>query len=43
LDWVKLAQGQGVEAVSCATAEAFDVALARAMTNDGPVLIEAVM
>jgi acetolactate synthase I/II/III large subunit len=43
LDWVKLAQGQGVGAVSCATAEAFDVALARAMTNDGPVLIEAVM
>ncbi len=43
LDWVRLAQGQGVEAVSCATAEAFDVVLARAMTSDGPVLIEAVM
>jgi acetolactate synthase I/II/III large subunit len=43
LDWVKLAQGQGVEAVSCTTAEAFDVALARAMASDVPVLIEAVM
>jgi acetolactate synthase I/II/III large subunit len=43
LDWVKLAQGQGVEAVSCDTAEAFDLALARAMSSDGPVLIEAVM
>jgi acetolactate synthase I/II/III large subunit len=43
LDWVKLAQGQGVEAVSCTTAEAFDIALARAMTSDVPVLIEAVM
>jgi acetolactate synthase I/II/III large subunit len=43
LDWVKLAQGQGVEAVSCDTAEAFDLAMARSMASDGPVLIEAVM
>jgi acetolactate synthase I/II/III large subunit len=43
LDWVKLAQGQGVEAVSCNTAEAFDAALASAMAADVPVLIEAVM
>jgi acetolactate synthase I/II/III large subunit len=43
LDWVKLAQGQGVEAISCDTAEAFDIALARAMESDLPVLIEAVM
>lgn len=43
LDWVKLAQGQGVEAVSCSTAEAFDLALERAMASDAPVLIEAVM
>jgi acetolactate synthase I/II/III large subunit len=43
LDWVKLAQGQGVEAVSCDNAEAFDLAMARAMESDVPVLIEAVM
>jgi acetolactate synthase I/II/III large subunit len=43
LDWVKLAEGQGVEAVSCTTAETFDLALARAMESDRPVLIEAVM
>jgi acetolactate synthase I/II/III large subunit len=43
LDWVKLAQGQGVEAISCNTAEAFDLALTRAIASDGPVLIEAVM
>jgi acetolactate synthase I/II/III large subunit len=43
LDWVKLAQGQGVEAVSCDTAEAFDLAMKRAMDSNGPVLIEAVM
>jgi acetolactate synthase I/II/III large subunit len=43
LDWVKLAQGQGVEAVRCDTAEDFDEALARALAADGPVLIEAVM
>jgi acetolactate synthase I/II/III large subunit len=43
LDWVKLAQGQGVEAVSCDNAEAFDLALARAMESNVPVLIEAVM
>jgi acetolactate synthase I/II/III large subunit len=43
LDWVKLAEGQGVRAISCATAEAFDAALQDAMTADGPVLIEAVM
>jgi acetolactate synthase I/II/III large subunit len=43
LDWVKLAQGQGVEAVSCTTAEAFDLALERAIASDRPVLIEAVI
>lgn len=43
LDWVKLAQGQGVEAVSCDTSEAFDVALARAIDSNVPVLIEAIM
>lgn len=43
LDWVKLAQGQGVKAISCESAEAFDLAMARAMASDGPVLIEAVM
>lgn len=43
LDWVKLAEGQGVAGVRCESAEAFDEALAAAITGDGPVLIEAVM
>ncbi len=43
LDWVKLAQGHGVEAVSCDSAEAFDLALERAIAGTGPILIEAVM
>jgi acetolactate synthase I/II/III large subunit len=41
LDWVKLAGGMGVEAVRVETAEAFDDALARALSRDVPVLIEA--
>jgi len=43
LEWVKLAQGQGVEAVSCDTAEAFDQALERAISANVPILIEALM
>ena len=43
LDWVKLAQGQGVEAVFCDTAEAFDQALERAISASVPILIEALM
>jgi acetolactate synthase I/II/III large subunit len=43
LDWVKLAEGQGVHAVRAQTAEAFDAALASALAMDVPVLIEAVL
>ncbi|MEN9874347.1 MAG: hypothetical protein RL186_1244 [Pseudomonadota bacterium] len=43
LDWVKLAQGHGVEAVSCTSAEAFDAALQSALIAQKPILIEAVM
>ncbi|MGH6957407.1 MAG: thiamine pyrophosphate-dependent enzyme, partial [Caulobacteraceae bacterium] len=41
LDWVSLAKGMGVPGVRCETAEAFDAAFARAMTEPGPKLIEA--
>lgn len=43
LDWVKLAQGHGIEAVRASTAEDFDAALARAIAMDRPVLVEAVL
>ena len=43
MDWVKLSEGFGVEAVRVDTAEAFDAAFARAVAMDVPVLIEAVM
>jgi acetolactate synthase I/II/III large subunit len=43
LDWVKLAQGQGVEAVRAETAEAFNHVLASALNRRGPFLIEAVI
>jgi acetolactate synthase-1/2/3 large subunit len=43
LDWVKLAEAQGVEAEAAATAEAFDAALARAMAARGPRLVAALM
>jgi acetolactate synthase I/II/III large subunit len=43
LDWVALAQGMGVEAVRADTAEAFNAALAAALANPGPNLIEAVL
>lgn len=43
LDWVKLAQGQGVTAVRCDSAEAFDAALEQAIAAEEPVLIEAVL
>ncbi|MGE3302767.1 MAG: acetolactate synthase large subunit [Hyphomonadaceae bacterium] len=42
LDWVKLAEGQGVHAVRSATAGEFDAALARLLAQPGPKLIEAV-
>jgi acetolactate synthase-1/2/3 large subunit len=43
MDWVKLSEGFGVEAVRVETAEAFDAAFARAVAMDVPVLIEAVL
>lgn len=41
LDWVKLAEGQGVQAMRAEDAAGFDAMLASAMKADGPVLIEA--
>nr|WP_217345161.1 acetolactate synthase large subunit [Noviherbaspirillum sp. L7-7A]MBV0879388.1 acetolactate synthase large subunit [Noviherbaspirillum sp. L7-7A] len=43
LDWVRLAQGMGVEAVRVETAEAFGDALRAALGRRGPFLIEAVI
>ena len=43
LDWVAMATGMGVDAVRAETAEAFNDALARALANPGPNLIEAVI
>lgn len=41
LDWVRLAEGMGVEAVAVDTAEAFDDAFAASLGRRGPMLIEA--
>jgi acetolactate synthase-1/2/3 large subunit len=43
LDWVSLAKGMGVPARSVATAEEFNKALADAMAEKGPKLIEVLM
>lgn len=43
LNWVKLAQGMGVEAVACTTAEDFNKAFEAAMSRKGPFLIEAII
>ncbi len=43
IDWVKLAEAQGVQAVRCETAEDFDRQLARLIAMPGPKLIEAVV
>jgi acetolactate synthase-1/2/3 large subunit len=43
IDWVKLAQAQGVEGVRATTAEAFDSVFARAVAANHPILIEAVV
>jgi acetolactate synthase-1/2/3 large subunit len=43
LDWVKMAEGLGVEAVRVASAEAFYDALKAALARPGPFLIEAVI
>ena len=42
LDWVALAKGMGVPAVSVTTADDFNKALANAMAEQGPKLIEVV-
>ncbi len=41
IDWVSLAQGLGLPAVRCETAEAFEKAFAGAMAGRGPMFIEA--
>ncbi|OXE37669.1 MAG: acetolactate synthase large subunit [Phenylobacterium zucineum] len=41
IDWVSLAKGMGVDAVRCDSAEQFEAAFARAMTEQGPKFIEA--
>lgn len=43
LDWVKLAEGMGVEAVRTDTVASFAAAFQSAMTSKGPRLIEAVI
>jgi acetolactate synthase-1/2/3 large subunit len=43
LDWVSLAKGMGVEGVSVKTADDFNKALADAVKQKGPRLIEVVM
>jgi acetolactate synthase-1/2/3 large subunit len=43
LDWVLIAQGCGLHATRCDTAESFDAALAGALAETGPGLIEAVL
>jgi acetolactate synthase-1/2/3 large subunit len=43
MDWVSIASGFGMAAARCETAESFDSAFARAMTETGPSLIEAVI
>ena len=41
IDWVSIAKGMGVPAVRCETAEQFETAFARAMSEPGPKFIEA--
>jgi acetolactate synthase-1/2/3 large subunit len=43
IDWVKLAEAQGVRAARCDTAEAFEAQLAAFLQTRGPALIEAVI
>jgi acetolactate synthase-1/2/3 large subunit len=43
IDWVAVANGLGMPAVRCATAEDFDKAFAGAMAQRGPMFIEAVI
>ena len=41
IDWVSMAKGMGLPAVRCETAEQFETAFARAMSEPGPKFIEA--
>jgi acetolactate synthase-1/2/3 large subunit len=43
IDWVGLAKSLGMQAVSCDTAEAFDAAMATAMSEKGPRMIVAAL
>ena len=43
LDWVRLAEAQGVEAVRAERAEDFEREFARLVARPGPALIEAVV
>jgi acetolactate synthase-1/2/3 large subunit len=43
IQWVPIAQGLGLPAVRCETAEAFEKAFAGAMAQRGPMFIEAVI
>ena len=43
LDWIKLAEGFGVEAVRATTADEFIREFAAAMREPGPKLIEAML
>ncbi len=43
IDWVRLAESQGVPGSRAATCEEFDAALGRALAEGGPYLIEAVL
>jgi len=40
LDWVKLAEGQGVEAVRAGDMARFDAVFQAALSRSGPMLIE---
>ena len=43
IDWVKLAEAQGVQAEAVSSAEAFDEAFERAMNSSGPKLISVLL
>ena len=43
IDWVKLAEAQGVAAELATTAEGFEAALERGFASDGPYLIAALV
>jgi acetolactate synthase-1/2/3 large subunit len=43
MEWVSIASGFGMRAIRCDTAESFDSAFARSMSEAGPSLIEALI